>query len=89
MSASGGYRGGKTGWKKNAAEPVKPGAKPPKPFERDHDADAKMFEKLLRDTNDKTVGEFHFKVNHPTCQACEDMIFRFTQKRPGIKIIRH
>jgi hypothetical protein len=48
-----------------------------------------MFEDLLSKTTRETSGEFHFKVDRPVCPACKDMIFRFTQQRPGIRIVQH
>jgi hypothetical protein len=56
---------------------------------RDHDAEAIMFEQVKAKTTAKTTGEFHFKVDHPVCPACRDMIFRFRNQRPGIKVIQH
>jgi hypothetical protein len=62
---------------------------PPHAGPRDHDAEANMFEELLSRTARDTAGEFHFKVDRPVCPACKDMIFRFTQQRPAIKVIQH
>ena len=61
------------------------------PGSRAHDAEANMFERLLKDTDSTSVGEFHFKVSHPggPCPACKDMIFRFRAERPGIQVIQH
>jgi hypothetical protein len=61
------------------------------PHTRAHDAEAKIFERLLKDTEPTSVGEFHFKVSHPegVCPACNDMIFRFRAERPGIRVVQH
>src|SRR5262249_6426955 len=59
------------------------------PGSRAHDAEAKMFEKLLANTNSNSVGEFHFMATHPVCQSCTEMIFRFRTSRPGIQVIQH
>ena len=56
---------------------------------RDHDAEANMFERLKAKTSPDTAGEFHFKVDHPLCPACKDMLFRFSKQRPKIKVIQH
>jgi hypothetical protein len=62
---------------------------PPHAGPRDHDAEANVFEKLLKATTRDSKGEFHFKTDRPVCPACKDMILRFAKERPGIRVIQH
>jgi hypothetical protein len=59
------------------------------PGSREFDAEAKMFDEVAANTSVDTVGEFHFKANHPPCPVCKDMIFRFRALRPRIRVIQH
>ena len=48
-----------------------------------------MFDRLEHMTAKETTGEFHFMMDHPTCPACKNLQFRFTNTRPRIKLIQH
>jgi hypothetical protein len=59
------------------------------PGPRDHEAEAKVLEKVKRDTRPDTQGELHLKTTHPMCPACKDLTFRFSEERGGIIVIQH
>jgi hypothetical protein len=61
----------------------------PHPYTRSHEAEKHMFDRLEKMTTDKTKGEFHFMMDHPTCPACKNLQFQFTKTREGIKLVQH
>jgi hypothetical protein len=56
---------------------------------REHDAEAKLLERVLAETTRGDRGELHLMTNFPTCPSCIEAIFRFRHERPDIQVILH